>query len=76
MSYPVFGNSTELEITGGPYLEQPKIKLLFDSTLNSWEPLDHLNAGIQILALIIDSALGSVIQLLYLSYYCSVGLDH
>lgn len=61
MSYPIFGNSTELEITGGPCLEQVKIKLAFDSALNSWKPLDHLDAGTQILALIVDDALGSVI---------------
>lgn len=61
MSYPIFGNSTELEVTGGPCLEQLKIKLAFGSALNSWEPLDHLNAGTQMLALIVDNALGSVI---------------
>jgi len=61
MSHPIFGNSTELEMTGGHCLQRLKIKLTFDSVLNSWEPLDDLDVGTQILALILDNALGSVI---------------
>ena len=61
MSYLIFGNGTELKITTGPCLEQLKIKLAFDSALNSWDFLDHLDAGTQIWAPIVDNALGSEI---------------